>query len=98
MKKLISLLLALSILIFSGCRNAVPAGENYNPESSTPTTYQTDPVIDNSGPVFTDPEIIHSNTESVSQTESWEETKYDSTTSTGDIKPEGKENENEYKR
>ena len=95
MKKLISILLALSILIFSGCRNAGPAGEIYNPDPSTPTTYQTDPVIDNSGPVFKDPEIIPSNTESVSQTESWEETKYDPTTSTGDKKPEGGKNQNE---
>mgnify|MGYP003505928011 CR=1 FL=1 len=78
MKKKICLLLVLSILILSGCRNAGPAGEF----TSTPTTYQTDSVNEESGPVFTDPEQDSNHTESVSQTEGSDETKPDPSTST----------------
>ena len=75
MKKKICLLLVLSILILCGCRNAGPAGEI----TSTPTTYQTDSVNEETGPVFTDPEQDSNHTESVSQTEGSDETKPDPT-------------------
>ncbi len=91
MKKLILILLALSILILSGCRNAGPAGEI----TSTPTTYQTDSANEESGPVFTDPEQDSNHAESVSQTEGSDETKADPTTSTRDNNPEGGETQNE---
>ena len=91
MKKKICLLLVLSILILSGCRNAGPAGEI----TSTPTTYQTDSANEKSGPVFTDPEQDSNHTESVSQTEPGAEKKPDSTTSTRDNNPEGGETKNE---
>lgn len=91
MKKKIYLLLVLSILILSGCRNAGPAGEI----TSTPTTYQTDPEIDKKGPAISEPGLDYNPTESVSQTESSDETKPAPTTSTGDIKPEGGNNQNE---
>ena len=94
MKKLILIFLALSILILSGCRNAGPAGEI----TSTPTTYQTDSANEESGPVFTDPEQDSNHAESVSQTESSDETKPAPKTSTGDIKPEGGNNQNESGR
>ena len=83
MKKKICLLLVLTILILSGCRNAGPAGEI----TSTPTTYQTDSANEESGPVFTDPERDSNHTESVSQTEGSDETKADPTTSTRDNNP-----------
>ena len=60
MKKLILILLALSILILSGCRNAGPAGEI----TSTPTTYQTDPEIDKKGPAISEPGLDYNPTES----------------------------------
>ena len=91
MKKKICLLLVLTILIFSGCRNAGPAGEI----TSTPTTYQTDSANEESGPVFTDPEQDSNHTESVSQTEPGAEKKPDPTTSTRDNNPEGGETKNE---
>ena len=94
MKKPILILLALSILILSGCRNAGPAGEI----TSTPTTYQTDPVNDKKDTAISDPELDYNPTESVSQTESSDETKPAPTTSTGDIKPEGGNNQNESGR
>ena len=91
MKKKICLLLVLTILILSGCRNAGPAGEI----TSTPTTYQTDSVNEESGPVFMDPEQDSNHTESVSQTEPGAEKKPDTTTSTRDNNPEGGETKNE---
>ena len=91
MKKKICLLLVLTILILSGCRNAGPAGEI----TSTPTTYQTDSVKEESGPVFMDPEQDSNHTESVSQTEPGAEKKPDTTTSTRDNNPEGGETKNE---
>ena len=91
MKKKICLLLVLTILILSGCRNAGPAGEI----TSTPTTYQTDSANEESGPVFTDSEQDSNHTESVSQTEPGAEKKPDPTTSTRDNKPEGGEIQNE---
>ena len=94
MKKKICLLLVLTILILSGCRNAGPAGEI----TSTPTTYQTDPEIDKKGPAISEPGLDYNPTESVSQTESSDETKPAPTTSTGDIKPEGGNNQNESGR
>ena len=95
MKKIIAILLILSILILSGCRNAGPAGEFSSEETSTPTTHQTDSENQNSGPFFTDPENISIPTESVSQTEPGAEKKPDPTTSTRDNKPESGENPNE---
>ncbi len=91
MKQKIILILALSILILSGCRNAGPAGEI----TSTPTTYQTDPVNDKKGPAISEPGSESNPTESVLQTDGPNETKPDPTTSTGDIKPEGVNNQNE---
>ena len=91
MKKKICLLLVLTILILSGCRNAGPAGEI----TSTPTTYQTDSVNEESGPAFTDPEQDSNHAESVSQTEPGAEKKPDPTTSTRDNNPEGGETKNE---
>jgi hypothetical protein len=91
MKKKICLLLVLTILILSGCRNAGPAGEI----TSTPTTYQTDSANEESGPVFMDPEQDSNHTESVSQTEPGAEKKPDTTTSTRDNNPEGGETKNE---
>ena len=95
MKKKICLLLVLSILILSGCRNAGPAGEFRPEETNMPTTYQTDSANEETGPVFMDPELDSNQTESVSQTESGEEQKADPTTSTRENKPEGGKNENE---
>ena len=94
MKKLILIFLALSILILSGCRNAGPAGEI----TSTPTTYQTDPEIDKKGPAISEPGLDYNPAESVSQTECSDELNPDPTTSTGDIKPEGGNNQNESGR
>ena len=91
MKKLILFFLALCILILSGCRNAGPAGEI----TSTPPTYQTDPEIDKKGPAISEHGLDYNPTESVSQTESSDETKPAPKTSTGDIKPEGGNNQNE---
>ena len=91
MKKKICLLLVLTILILSGCRNAGPAGEI----TSTPTTYQTDSANEESGPVFMDPEQDFNHTESVSQTEPGAEKKPDPTTSTRDNNPEGGKTKNE---
>ena len=65
MKKKICLFLALSVLILSGCRNAVPAGEII----VTTTTYQTDPVMD--------PENISSNTEPILQIDGLDETNHE---------------------
>lgn len=95
MKQIIAILLALSILILGGCGNAGPAGEFRPVETTINPTYQTDPVTDYFGPVFTDPENISIPTESVSQTEPGAEKKPDPTTSTRDNKPEGGENQNE---
>lgn len=95
MKKKICLLLVLTILILSGCRNAGPAGEFSSEETGAPTTHQTDSENQNSGPGFTDPEKISIPTESVSQTEPGAEKKPDPTTSTRDNKPEGGETQNE---
>ena len=78
MKKIIFLLLLLTILIFSSCRNAGPAGEII----STPNTYQTDSVNEESVPVFMDPEQDSNYLESVSRTERSDETKPDPTSST----------------
>ena len=91
MKKKICLLLVLTILILSGCRNAGPAGEI----TSTPTTYQTDSANEESGPVFTDPEQDSTHTESVSQTEGSDETKPDPTTSTRADLTDNQKKENE---
>ena len=91
MKKIIFLLLLLTILIFSSCRNAGPAGEII----STPNTYQTDSVNEESVPVFMDPEQDSNHIESVSQTEPGAEKKPDLTTSTRDNKPEDGETQNE---
>ena len=91
MKKLILIFLALSILILSGCRNAGPAGEI----TSTPTTYQTDPEIDKKGPAISEHGLDYNPTESVSQTESSDETKPEPTTSTRGNNPEGGETKNE---
>ena len=91
MKKKICLLLVLTILILSGCRNAGPAGEI----TSTPTTYQTDSANEESGPVFTDPEQDSTHTESVSQTEGSDETKADPTTSTREDLTDNQKKENE---
>lgn len=91
MKKLLSILLALSILIFSGCRNAGPAGEI----TSTPTTYQTDPVIDQKGPAISDPGSESIPAESVSQTEGSDETKSEPTTSTRENSQENDPGKNE---
>ena len=91
MKKKICLLLVLTILILSGCRNAGPAGEI----TSTPTTYQTDSANDESGPVFTDPEQDSNHAESVSQTEGSDETKANPTTSTREDLTDNQKKENE---
>ena len=91
MKKKICLLLVLTILILSGCRNAGPAGEI----TSTPTTYQTDSANEESGPVFTDPEQDSNPTESVSPTEGTDETKPDPTTSTREDLTDNQKKENE---
>ena len=91
MKKKICLLLVLTILILSGCRNAGPAVEI----TSTPTTYQTDSANEESGPVFTDPEQDSNHAESVSQTEGSDETKADPTTSTREDLTDNQKKENE---
>lgn len=91
MKKPILILLALSILILSGCRNTGPAGEI----TSTPITYQTDSVNGESRPVFTDPEQDSNHTESVSQTEGSDETKPDPTTSMRENLTDNQKKENE---
>ena len=91
MKQKIAIFLALTILILSGCRNAGPAGEI----TSTPTTYQTDSVSEESGPVFTDPEQNSNHAESVSQTECSDETKPDPTTSTREDLTDNQKKENE---
>lgn len=95
MNKIIAIMLVLSILIISGCRNAGPAGEFRPEETAINPTYQTDPVTDHSGPVFTDPGLDSNNAESVSQTEPGAEQTSDPATSTGDSKPEGGNNLNE---
>ena len=91
MKKKICLLLVLTILILSGCRNAGPAGEI----TSTPNTYQIDSVNEESVPVFTDPEQDSNHIESVSQTERSDETKPDPTTSTYEDLTDNQKKENE---
>ena len=91
MKQTIAIFLALSILILSGCRNAGPAGEI----TSTPTTYQTDPVNDKKGPAISDPELDYNPTESVLQTEGSDETKPDPTTSTREDLTDNQKKENE---
>ena len=95
MKKLILILLALSILILSGCRNAGPAGEIRPNATDTNPTSQTDPEIDKMGPAISDLEPDHDSTESVLHTESSDETKPEQTTSTRENNPEGGENKNE---
>ena len=91
MKQTIAIFLALSILILSGCRNAGPAGEI----TSTPTTYQTDPVNDKKGPAISEPGLDYNPTESVSQTERSDETKPDPTTSTREDLTDNQKKENE---
>ena len=91
MKQKIILILALSILILSGCRNVGPAGEII----STPTTYQTDPVNDKKGPAISDPELDYNPTGSVLQTEGSDETKPDPTTSTREDLTDNQKKENE---
>ena len=95
MKKILSILLALSILILSGCRNAGPAGEIRPNATDTNPTSQTDPEIDKKGPAISDPEPDHDSTESVLHTESSDETKPEQTTSTRENNPEGGETQNE---
>ena len=95
MKNKIAILLILSILILSGCRNAGPAGELSPEETSTPTTHQTDSENQNSGIISPDPALESPDAESVSQTETGAEKKPDPTTSTRDNKPEGGETQNE---
>ena len=95
MKKKVSLLLVLTILILSGCRNAGPAGEIIHPDPSTITTHQTDPANEIKGPVISDPENISTPTESVSQTEGLSDTKTDPTTSTRENASQNQQNENE---
>lgn len=94
MKKILSILLALSILILSGCRNAGPAGEIRPKATDTNPTSQTDPEIDTMGPAISDPEPDHDSTESVLQTEGSDETKPEPTTSTRENNPEGGETQN----
>ena len=91
MKQKIAIFFVLSILILSGCRIAGPAGDI----TSTPTTYQTDPVNDKKGPGISDLELDYNPTESVSQTEGSDETKPDPTTSTREDLPDNQKNENE---
>lgn len=69
MKQIIAILLALTILILSGCQNAGPAGEFIDPKTNTTPTHQTDSVNESFNPVFEDPESDLANTESVSQAE-----------------------------
>lgn len=95
MKQKIAIFLALTILILSGCRNAGPAGEFRPEETNMPTTYQTDSANEESGLVFTDPELDSNHTESVSLTEGSDESKPDPTTSTHENKPEGNNDQNE---
>ena len=95
MKKILSILLALSILILSGCRYAGPAGEIRPNATDTNPTSQTDPEIDKMGPAISDPEPDHDSTESVLQTEGYDETKPEPTTSTRENNHEGGENKNE---
>ena len=94
MKQTIAILLALTILILSGCRNAGPAGEI----TSTPPTYQTDPVNDKKDPAISDPELDYNPTESVSQTERSDETKDNPTTSTREDLTDNQKKENESGR
>ena len=94
MKKIIAIMLVLSILILSGCRNAGPAGEFRDPNSSAPTGYQTDPVLDQKDPVISDPENISNPTESVSQTEGPDEKNADPTTSTREDLTDNQKKEN----
>ena len=91
MKKKICLLLVLTILILSGCRNAGPTGVI----TSTPNTYQTDSVNEESVPVFMDPEQDSNHAESVSQTEGSDETKADPTMSTREDLTDNQKKENE---
>ena len=91
MKNKIAILLILSILILSGCRKAEPAGEII----STPNTYQTDSVNEESVPVFMDPEQDSNHIESVSQTERSDETKPDPTSSTREDLTDNQKKENE---
>lgn len=95
MKNKIAILLILSILILSGCRNAGPVGEFSAEETSTPSTHQTDSENQNSGIISPDPALDSPDAESVSQTEPEAEKKPDPTTSTRGNKPEGGETENE---
>ena len=88
MKQIIAILLAFSLLILGSCGNARPAGEFRPVETTINPTYQTDPVIDYFGPVFTDPENTSIPTESVSQTEPGAE-------STRENSPETRPNQNE---
>ena len=91
MKQKIALILALSILILSGCRNAGPAGEF----TSTPTTYQTDPTEVEKGPEISDQDLDSNLTESVSQTEGSDDINTDPTTSTREDLNQNQNNENE---
>ncbi len=95
MKKKICLLLVLSILILSGCRDAGPAGELNHETTSTPITHQTDPVNDKKGPGISDLELDYNPTESVSQTEGSDETKPDPTTSTREDLTDNQQNQKE---
>ena len=91
MKNIIAIFLALSILILSGCRNAGPAGET----STTSPTYQTDPEMIETWPVFEDPELDQVIKESVSQMEGNSTIEIDSTESNRVNSPEGGKNKNE---
>ena len=98
MKKLILILLALSILILSGCRNAGPTGEICPNATDTNPTSQTDSEIDKKDPAISDPESQTNPAESVSQTERSDETNPDPTTSTREDLTENQKIENESGR
>lgn len=95
MKKIIAFILALTILILGGCRNAGPAGEFRPEETTTSPTHQTDPVNDLQGPEISDPGVETDPTESVSQTAPEDDAKHVPTTSTRENKPEGNADKNE---
>ena len=95
MKKKVSLLLVLTILILSGCRNAGPAGEFRPEESINNPTYQTESGNEKKGPVISDPKNISNPTESVSQTDDFVGTKTDPTTPTRENETQNQQNENE---
>ncbi len=95
MKKKIALVLALTILILSGCRTPQPAGEFDMNSPETSSAYQTDPTEMTMGPVISDPAVETDPTESVSQMKPGAENKPDPTTSTRENSPEGDPGKNE---